>query len=57
MILALEIAGLVFIFSVVFLCLWGFILINKLFMQIKYKNYLLEKVSDELSILNKRVKQ
>jgi hypothetical protein len=56
MILALEIVGLVFMFSIIFLSVWGFILINKLFLQIKYKNYLLEKISDELSILNKRAK-
>lgn len=56
MILSLEIVGLVFMFSIIFLAIWGFILINKLFLQIKYKNYLLEKISDELSILNKRAK-
>lgn len=56
MLLVLEIFGLVFMFSIVFLSIWGFILINKLLLQIKYKNYLLEKISDELSILNKRAK-
>jgi hypothetical protein len=54
MILALEIIGLVFMFSVIFVSVWGFILINKLFLQVKYKNYILEKISNELSILNKK---
>lgn len=42
--LALEIAGLSAILIFVFIGIWSFILFNKTLGQLKYQNYLLEKL-------------
>lgn len=51
MILALQIIGILFMLTLIFIGIWSFILANKAYSQIKYKNYLLEKISNRLAIL------
>lgn len=51
MILAVQITGILFMLTLMFIGIWSFVLANKAYNQIKYKNYLLEKISNRLAIL------
>lgn len=51
MILAVQIIGILFMLTLMFIGIWSFVLANKAYNQIKYKNYLLEKISNRLAIL------
>lgn len=51
--LALEIAGFSAILIFIFIGIWSFILFNKTLGQLKYQNYLLEKLIQSFIIVSK----
>lgn len=62
MLLALEIIGLVALVTFLFVSIWGFILMKQIFGQLRYRNYLMEKLAhyvymlkskDEIEVKNK----
>ncbi|HEY5561785.1 MAG TPA: hypothetical protein VIK72_08545 [Clostridiaceae bacterium] len=53
MLLILEILAILFSLTLMFIGIWGFILMNRIFNQLRYKNYLMERVVDNLSTIAK----
>ncbi len=51
MILALEIIGLLCMLTLMFVGIWGFILANQAYSQLRYQNYLLEKLTQNIYML------
>lgn len=53
MVLAVEIIGIVAMGSFLFIVIWGSIFISKILAQLKYKNYILEKLTNSICSLSK----
>lgn len=51
MTIAIQIITILFMLTLMFIGIWSFILANKSYNQLKYKNYLLEKVASQLAIM------
>ncbi len=51
MLLALEIIGIIFMLTLIFVAVWGFILANQAYNQMRYQNYLLEKITQNIYML------
>ena len=51
MILTLQIIGLIFMLVVIFLAIWAFVIANNAYSQLKYQNYLLEKLVQSIHTL------
>lgn len=51
MLLALEIVSLVALVTFLFISIWGFILMNQIFDQIRYRNHLMEKLTEYVYML------
>lgn len=51
MTLAVQIIAIIFMLVFIFIGIWSFIIANKAYSQAKYKNYLLEKISNQLSLV------
>jgi hypothetical protein len=57
MILAIEILGILCMCTLMFVLIWGFITVNQILNQLKYKNYLMEKLTEHIySLSNKSIK-
>jgi hypothetical protein len=57
MILAIEILGILCMCTLMFVLIWGFITANQILNQLKYKNYLMEKLTEHIySLSNKSIK-
>jgi hypothetical protein len=57
MILALEIIGILCMFTFMFVLIWGFITANQILNQLRYKNYLMEKLTQHVySLSSKNIK-
>lgn len=54
MILAIEIFGILTMCTIIFVLIWGLIIIKQTLSQIKYKNYLLEKITQYMHMLIKK---
>jgi hypothetical protein len=54
MLLLLEITGLVALVTFLFVSIWGFILMNQIFGQIRYRNYLMEKLTQYVYMLKNK---
>lgn len=54
MLLTLEIFALLTMIVLMFVLIWGFILLSQVFGQLRYKNYLMEKLIEVL--YNKKIK-
>lgn len=54
--LAVEIFGILSMCVFMFISVWGFILLNKLYNQIKYSNYLLEKLTNHTYLISNKNK-
>ena len=52
MLLALEIIGIIFMLTLIFVAVWGFILANQAYNQMRYQNYLLEKITQNIYMLS-----
>jgi hypothetical protein len=55
--LAVEIFGILAMFTFIFISIWGFILLSKLFNQIRYSNYLLEKLTQHTYLISNKDKE
>lgn len=51
MLIALEVVGLLSMFTFMFVAIWGFIVLKQIYSQFKYKNYLLEKLNHHISAI------
>lgn len=57
MILILEIIGILTMCTLMFVLIWGFIILTKILNQLKYKNYLMEKLTQHIYTLSKKEKE
>lgn len=55
MILAVEIVGLLFMVTVLFIGIWSFVLMIKMYNQMKYRNYILEKLSQNVYSISSKI--
>jgi hypothetical protein len=53
MLLTLEILGMLTMITLIFVFIWGFVLLNRIFGQLRYKNYLMEKLIQAICLQNK----
>lgn len=51
MTIAVQIIAIIFMLTLMFIGIWSFVIANKAYNQFKYKNYLLEKIANQLAIL------
>ena len=49
--LALQILGILFMITIIFVAIWGIILANQAYNQLRYQNYLLEKITQNIYML------
>lgn len=54
MLLVIEILGIMTMCTVMFVLIWGFIIIKQILSQLKYKNYLLEKLTQYVHMITKK---
>lgn len=54
MLLAVEIIGIIFMITVAGISIVTFILLNKIFAQLKYKNYIMEKLTQNIYMLSSK---
>lgn len=57
MLLFVQIIFVIFMCCLTFVSIWSFILFNKAYIQLKYKNYILEKINENLFILTHKLKE
>lgn len=50
MLIAVQILGILTMFTIMFVLIWGFILANQIFGQLRYKNYLMEKLIQTINL-------
>ena len=55
MILAVEIVALLFMITILFIGIWGFVLMIKIYNQMKYRNYILEKLSQNVYSISSKI--
>lgn len=55
MLMVIEIFGILTMFTIMFISIWGFIILSQIFGQLRYKNYLMEKLIQTISLQNKDV--
>ena len=56
MTLAVQVVAILFMLIMIFLGIWSFVIENKAYRQIKYKNYLLEKIAHNISLIRNKEK-
>lgn len=56
MTLAVQVIAILFMLTIMFLGIWSFVIANKAYRQIKYKNYLLEKIAHNISLIRNKEK-
>ena len=54
MLLTIEIFALILMIIIMFISIWGFILVNRIFGQLRYRNYLTEKLIESVKSLSKK---
>jgi hypothetical protein len=54
MILVLEIIGILTMCTMIFFLIWGFIILTQILNQLRYKNYLMEKLTQHMYTLSKK---
>ncbi|AGY75774.1 hypothetical protein [Clostridium autoethanogenum] len=54
MILTLEILGILTMCTIMFISIWGFIIMKQMLSQLKYRNYLVEKLTQYMYFLTKK---
>lgn len=55
MILSIEILAILTMCTVMFIFIWGFIVIKQILSQIKYKNYLLEQIKEHIHMITEKI--
>jgi hypothetical protein len=53
MLLAIQILGIFTMLTLMFVLIWGFIILNQIFAQLRYKNYLMEKLIQAIYLWKK----
>ena len=53
--LIVEIMSIIFMLTLMFIGIWGFILMMKIYNQLKYRNYILEKLSQNVYMLTSKI--
>lgn len=51
MTILVEIVGIAFMLTLMFVGVWGFIVLNQIFGQLRYHNYLLEKLTHNIYMI------
>jgi accessory gene regulator protein AgrB len=54
MLIVLEVLALLFAITFMFVGIWGFILMHRIYNQLRYKNYLFEKLVENTASLHKK---
>ncbi|CAB1262357.1 hypothetical protein ACFHWD_14225 [Clostridium sp. MT-14] len=54
MLLVIEVLGILTMCTVIFVLIWGFITVKQVLSQLKYKNYLLEKLTQYVHMLTSK---
>ncbi|OAA93523.1 hypothetical protein [Clostridium coskatii] len=54
MILTLEVLGILTMCTIMFVSIWGFIIMKQMLSQLKYRNYLVEKLTQYMYFLTKK---
>jgi hypothetical protein len=54
MILVLEVLGILCMLTIMFVLIWGFVLFNQILSQLRYKNYLMEKLIHNINYLSNK---
>jgi hypothetical protein len=54
MILTIEILAILTMCTIMFILVWGFITLNQMLSQLKYKNYLMEQLTQHMHTLAQR---
>jgi hypothetical protein len=57
MILAVEIISIIFMLTLMFIGIWGFIVVIQIHNQLKYRNYILEKLSQNVYMITSKLHQ
>ena len=55
MILAVEILSIIFMSLFIFTGIWGFVIVIKMHNQLKYRNYILEKLSQNVYLIASKI--
>jgi hypothetical protein len=55
MLMVIEVFGILTMFIIMFVLVWGFIILSQIFGQLRYKNYLMEKLIQTIGLQNKEV--
>lgn len=55
MLMVIEVFGILTMFIIMFVLIWGFIILSQIFGQLRYKNYLMEKLIQTIGLQNKEV--
>ncbi len=55
MILAVEIISIIFMSLFIFTGIWGFVIVIKMHNQLKYRNYILEKLSQNIYLIASKI--
>ena len=53
--LVVEFMSIIFMLTLMFIGIWGFILMMKMYNQLKYRNYILEKLSQNVYMLTSKI--
>lgn len=53
MLLVIQILGIFTMLTLMFVLIWGFIILNQIFAQLRYKNYLMEKLIQAIYLWKK----
>jgi hypothetical protein len=51
MTIVVQIVGVAFMLTLMFVGIWGFIVLNQIYGQLRYKNYLLEKLTQNIYMI------
>lgn len=51
MTLVVQIVGIAFMLTLMFVGIWGFITLNQIYAQMRYKNYLFEKLTQNIYMM------
>ena len=51
MLIIIQVVSILFMVTLMLVGIWGFILLNQIFGQFRYKNYLLEKIAQNINMI------
>ena len=51
MLIVIQVVGILFMLTLMLIGVWGFIVLNQIYGQFRYKNYLLEKIAQNINMM------